>query len=135
LDEDTDLLIEDKIINHAFRIGEDLRNRIEKQVKFLKAFDNRSYSIQMWINEAIKERFELEKNLSPEELGKEKYLSFRLYERISEKIESSVQMIRQFRTSFSKKQWFLEAFYEKLIRDEKKAKKVLKKMRQASKED
>jgi hypothetical protein len=126
------LLTPAKLKNYAIRIGEDLYNRINRHVQLLKHLDNRSYSKQMWIREAIKERLKIEKGLTPEQLGKEFYLSFRVEEHLSEKITQSVQTIRKFRNSFSKKQWFLEAFYEKLVRDEQKGKKLLKKMRETS---
>lgn len=120
------------IVNHTFKVAEELFTRIEQQVQFLKQYNNRSYSKQMWIIEAFKERLEREKNLNAEDLGKEAIIGFRIDEQISDKILLHVQKTRQYRHAFSKKQWMIEAFYEKLIKDEKKAKSLLKKMKNNS---
>jgi hypothetical protein len=117
-----------QLINYSFRIYEDLYNRFNKHIHLLKRLDNSSISKQSWITEAIKEKLEQEKQSSPESLARDKHISFRVEKQLSKSIEKSVETIRMFRRSFSKKQWFVEAIYEKLEREEIKAKELLKQM-------
>lgn len=113
-----------KLVCLSYRLDHDLHNRINKQVNLLKYIEDPSFTKQRWILEAIKEQLEREEELSPEELGRESHISFRIDERLSQKIEERVKINRKFRNSFSKKQWLIEAFYEKLLRDEKEVKKT-----------
>lgn len=110
---------------YSLRIGENLYNRVNKHLQLLKHFDNHSNSKQRWLVEAIKEKLEAEQHQGLEGIPKERHIGIRIDQNLSEKIESRVNLIRKFRVSFSKKQWFVEAICDKLERDEKKVKKLL----------
>lgn len=56
----------------------------------------------------------------------EKLIHFKLDEKLYKEIEGKVEMIKKFR-GFSKKQWMIEAIYEKLEREEEQVKKNLEK--------
>lgn len=120
-----ELLAPAQIKNYSLRIGENLYQRINKHIHLLKHLDNHSHSKKRWIVEAIKEKIEIEQDMAPEDIPKERFIGFTVDEYLSEKIEKRIDLVRRFRVSFSKKLWFVEAIYEKLDRDERKARKLL----------
>jgi hypothetical protein len=122
----------DHIKNYSIRIGERLYIRINKHILFLKHL-NKSQNKQAWIEEAILDKLKKEEEQDGIEcISREKHLSFKIRSQIDTRIEKRVEFIKKIRGSFSKKQWLLEAIYEKLDTEEeeteKKAKEFLKNM-------
>lgn len=123
-----------ELINYSFRIIEDLYLRFNKHIHLLKRLENTSISKQRWITEAIKEKLEKESTSNFEDLPKDRHISFRVAKNLSNMVENSVIKTRKFRRSFSKKQWFVEAIYEKLDKEEQQSKELLKNMLKESSE-
>jgi hypothetical protein len=124
--------IANKIKNYSIRIGERLYKRIYKHIQLLKHL-NKIQNKQSWLEGAIQDKLEREKELDIVDcISPEKHLSFKISSQIDAKIEKKVEIIKKFRSSFSKKQWVLEAIYEKLdneeIGTEQKAKDLMKNM-------
>ncbi|CUI16785.1 hypothetical protein PNK_1168 [Candidatus Protochlamydia naegleriophila] len=71
---------------------------------------------------------EKEKDVSPGSISRERLLTFKLEYSLIKVIEGQVEITKKFRYSYSKKKGFEEAFYEKLERDEHKAKTLLEKL-------
>ncbi len=115
--------------SYSLRIGQNLYKRISKHIQLLKNLNNSVQTKQDWVEKAIEEKLERENTpQSNEDMLADKYLHFKINSHLNEEIEKKVRIIRQFRTSFSKKQWILEAIYEKLDREESKSKDNLKSM-------
>lgn len=113
--------------NYTLRFGKDLYIRLNKHIQNLKSLQAPNNTIQKWITEAIQEQIEIESKLKPEQLARDNYTSFKVALQLAEKIENNVNIIRLYCKSFSKKQWFAEAFYAKLEREEEEAIKLIKK--------
>lgn len=118
----------DHIKNCSIRIGERLYKRINKHVQLLKHL-KKTQNKQDWIEQAILEKLakEEEGDIS-ESVSPEKHLSFKIQSQIDAKIENRVEFIKKIRGSFSKKQWILEAVYEKLDLEEKETEKNAKEL-------
>jgi hypothetical protein len=117
-----------RIKNYSIRIEERLYKRINKHIQLLKHL-NSSQSQKNWIEKAILEKFEREEERNITEcIPPEKHLSFKTNSQIHATIEKKVEVIRKFRSSFSKKQWILEAIQEKLDREEEKIEKQTKEL-------
>lgn len=111
----------------SLRIGGNLYRRITKHIQLLKNLNDRIQTRQSWVEKAIEEKLEMDDSLQlNEDMLTDKYLHFKISLHLNEKIEKKVRIIKQFRTSFSKKQWILEAIYKKLDREEYKSKESLK---------
>lgn len=123
--DDNSLQTDERGVTHAIRIGDNLHNRITKHIKVLKYLLDTSPTKKGWVHEALREKAELDRKKSPEELTGDRYLHFTIDEELNEEIEKKVNLIKKIRISFSKKQWILEALYDKLDRDELLAKKRL----------
>lgn len=122
------------ISRYSLKIGEDLHNKINKQILLLKHLEDPSFSKQRWIREAIQDKLKRqEEESSLDGICKERSLNFKLEHFLAKRIDSCINKIKKMRYSFSRKQWFIEAFYEKLDQDEQKAKKLLEKMRELDK--
>jgi hypothetical protein len=112
---------------YSIRIGEHLHNRITKIIRSLKYLDNHSHTRQRWFIEAFKEKLKKEEESEVDEISADKYVGFKIDKHLSEKIEKRVGEIKKHRISFSKKQWFMEAIFEKLDRDERRTRELLNK--------
>jgi hypothetical protein len=114
--------------NYSIRIGERLYRRINRHIQLLKRL-NHIQNKQNWIEKAILEKLEREEEQSIAEcISPEKHLSFKIHSQINVKIERSVEVIKKLRGNFSKKQWILEAIYEKLDMEEKEIEKKSKEL-------
>lgn len=120
----------DQVRNYSLRIGERFYKRISKHIQLLKQL-NSIQNKQEWIEETILIKLKKEEEQDLDEcIPSEKYLSFKIKIQIDAKIEKRVEMIKKIRGSFSKKQWIVEAIYDRLDIEEKaikeKAKELLK---------
>jgi len=114
---------------YTFEVSPHIHGKIEKLIFMLKKLDDCNINKQSWILNAVKERL-----LSADETGtlknvKEKTLHFKIDEFTSDLLEKEIAFTKNFRRSFSKKQWILEAIQEKIERDEKKLKDLLEKIK------
>lgn len=119
--------------NYALRVGDDLYKRINKYIHIVKYLENKKLTKQSWIKEAIREKLEKDKEVTTDSISRERLLNFKLERPVINAIERQVEITKKFRYSYSKKKWFEEAFYEKLDRDEHKAKTLLSKLVDTSK--
>jgi len=115
--EPTEITSEQTFISFTFIVGENLHNRINKHVNKLKSTEGPGQSKQKWVIDAIKEKLNAE-NLS-EDLPREKSLGLKISLNLHNQILKRVEMMRKVRSSFSKKQWIVEAIADKLDRDER----------------
>ncbi|WP_068470649.1 hypothetical protein [Candidatus Protochlamydia phocaeensis] len=129
-DKQKDLL--EQLKSYSIRIGENLFKRISKHIKLLKTIGSPISSKQSWMEQAISEKLEREKNSLSNEMLSDTYLHFKIDLETHAEIEKRVEVIKKFRSSFSKKQWFLEAIFDKLDKDEEQAKHLLQDMVKAS---
>lgn len=115
-----------KLRNYTIKIGENLYKRIDKLMHLLKYTNSACNNRQKWLIDAFIKKLETEELLGLEGIPKEKYLRFLINEELKEKIDRRVELLNQYKSSFSKKQWFLEAIFEQLDNDEQKMQKLLK---------
>lgn len=106
--------------NFTIRISENLHKRFNQHINCLKHV-NRIKTKQNWIEDALREKLERDEKISYEILN-EKLLRFKVNENLFLEIDNKVKIIKKFR-NYSKKQWILEAIYEKLDREEDPVKK------------
>jgi hypothetical protein len=111
---------------YAFGISSNLYDKLDKHLFMLKAIDSKR-SRKAWVLEAIRERL-VSENLN-EDIPKERRLNISIDDPTLKKIDERVRLLKKFRTSYSKKQWILEAILDKLDKDNKKLKEQLKKLR------
>ena len=96
--------LSNQIKNYSIRIGERLYRRINKHIQLFKHL-NSNQNKQNWIEKAILEKLEKEEGQNVTEyVPPEKHLNFKISSQIDAKIENKVEMIKKFRSSFSKKQ-------------------------------
>lgn len=116
----------------SFNVGENLYKKLNNHIDLLKCLDDRSLSKQRWLTEAINEKLKDEDSNPNQTIPRAKTLHFLIKEDLLKKIESRVEIIKNFRTSFSKKLWMLEAIHSKLDREEAKAKQLLEKLKETT---
>ncbi|MBA3283955.1 MAG: hypothetical protein H0U27_02690 [Nitrosopumilus sp.] len=109
-------------------ISPHLQERLERHILILKRFIDRSATKQRWITEAIKEK--LSNYANNPIVSKELRLYLRIEEELEKKVLEKVEYIKKFRSSYSKKQWIMEAIFEKLDRDESDAEKKIQEAQQ-----
>jgi len=107
----------------SIRINENLHKRFNQHIKCLKNINRRLVTKQNWIVDAFQEKLAHQDD-SFSGILNEKLIHFKVDEKLFNELDSKVEMIKKFR-SFSKKQWMIEAIYEKLEREEQKVKKEL----------
>lgn len=112
----------ESIINHSITIGDHLHKRIENHILLLKSLIDRNHTKQKWIITALLEKLKHDENNLP---SKEKHLRFNVDPHLHNEISKKINYLKKFRKSYSKKQWFLEAIYEKLEREEENTKNML----------
>ena len=105
------------ISTHLFDL---LKSRVLK----IKSQEDYSYTRQQWINQAIREKIEIDKekqkniNTVLYKQPKQKRLALLLEDKIVEEIDALLSKRRTMGdVSFSKKSWIIEAIKEKLSRD------------------
>ena len=106
-----------KEMGYAIEISESLYRKIDKLIHIFNKLDDQSYSKQSWVLEAIKEKLVTEGENN--DVPKVKFLKLQMSPQINQKIEEKVSLYKQFRTSYSKKKWLLEAIYEKKLEEKK----------------
>ncbi|MGA8164358.1 MAG: hypothetical protein WB791_04945 [Waddliaceae bacterium] len=117
---------------YTIRVNEHFFEKIDKQISILKYLEGQSQSKQRWIQEAVKEKIENEKEKDPQSIPMEKRLHFKLAKKDSEYISQRVSFVKKFRESFSQKQWLIEAIQEKLDREKIKTEKVLNDLKKSN---
>ncbi|MFI5342783.1 MAG: hypothetical protein ACHQUC_01035 [Chlamydiales bacterium] len=113
---------EQSVKSITIRIGENLYKRFNKHIKCLKNL-SKQLTKQNWLEQAFKEKLTKQDD-SIHDILSEKLLHIRIDDPLFKEIAKQVEMIKKFR-NFSKKQWMLEAIYEKLDREEEQVKKDL----------
>jgi hypothetical protein len=120
-----ELLTTDKLTSYSFKVENRLYKRLTTHLNLLKNLEDQNLSMQKWMLAAFKEKIDQDKTLEGVELIKERHFHFKVSKELNNKIEDRVNLVRKFKRHFTKKQWFVEAFYEKLDREEIKAKRLL----------
>ena len=116
------LLSISRLKGFSIKVSEYLYKRFNNHLRNLKNLYGNSFKRQQWIKNAFIEKLKnQEENL---DILTQKWLHFKLESEIHEDIDAQVEKIKKFR-NFSKKQWMLEAIYEKLDREEQQTKKIL----------
>lgn len=116
-----------KELHYSVNIGDHLHSKMDTHIRLMKKLADRSCTKQRWILDAIKEKLDNENHNGMESISKEKYFHVKVLPQINEKIERKVELIKNFRKSYSKKQLFIEAISEKLEREEQLAKELFEK--------
>ena len=112
--------------NYTLKLPEHLYKRIDDVVRILNI--KGSCTKKKWLMEAIQEKLEREKEFQIDQIPKIKQISLHIPTQLNEEICKKIELIKNFRDSFSKKQFILEAINEKLNADESSTQKILKKM-------
>ncbi len=121
---------DNQAIQFSFKVDEGLASKIDKHLHLLKYLSHCKKSKQQWINEALAEKTARDKEELSDTLTKEKQLTVRIDPRLNKKIEASVDLIKAFKSGFSKKMWVIEAVEQKLRREEETARKQLSEIAQ-----
>ena len=111
----------------SIELSKDLAQRLNKHIQLLKKLDSEIKFKQAWVEKAIEEKLQREKEDSHQNLEDE-YLHFKINYKIHEAVKNQVNLIKKFRNSYSQKKWFLEALYEKLDRDEQQTRQLMQNM-------
>ena len=119
-------------LSYSITIGDNLYKRIDKHLNLLKNLEDENYTKQQWVMKALKEK--LEKDESLLDIPKARHLRVQVDRDTHQKLESMVNLIKNFRRSYSKKQLLVEAICEKLDREEEKAKKLLFNLKELQKQ-
>ena len=97
---------------------------LKSRVLKIKSQENYSCTRQQWINQAIREKIEIEKgkqkknNAGLHKQAKQKRLALLLEDKVVKEIDALLNERRAMGDiSFSKKSWIIEAIKEKLARD------------------
>lgn len=109
------------------KIGNHLFGRLMEHIHELAILKKTQISKQEWLTAAIEEKLRFEKK-SPKDgdLLKQKSVFPRISPELNEELEEQVNQFKKSRKSYSKKQWVVDAIYEKLDRDDKRVKEMLK---------
>ena len=100
-------------------MGNVFYKRLERHILRLKRMGNNRITKHSWVEAAIREKWEREKKLHPDNVPEEKGISLKLPKYLSKGVESIVSFIKKYRRSYSKKQWIVEAIEEKLEQESK----------------
>jgi hypothetical protein len=113
-------------------ISPHIHERIERHVLVLKRLVDRSTTKQRWVAHAIKEK--LAKDADNQMIPKETRLNVKIDEELDRQVLQRIEFIKKFRSSYSKKQWIMDAIFEKLERDEAETKKKMLEAQQSRSE-
>lgn len=100
---------------YTFTVDANLYEKLENHLFALRVTEGKNTK-RAWVAQSIREKL---KNDDPSIIPKEKRLNIAIAEPLLIEIDKRVDLQKQFRTSYSKKQWLVEAIYEKLNRDNK----------------
>lgn len=127
--EHSEIGLKEKTSSHyksfGFRVSEQLFGRIGKIINLLKYFEKNKITRRKWLEDAFKEKLAIEESQSDDEIPPERNLNFVIDEELLNRIELRVNILKRFRTSYSKKKWVLEAVDAKLEKDERLLRKLL----------
>lgn len=100
---------------YSFTISSYIHERLQRHILLRKLVD-RSTTRQRWIIHAVQEK--LAKDVKSPITPKANTLTVKIDDDLKESLLKRIEFIKQFRASYSKKQWLVEAILEKLDRDE-----------------
>jgi hypothetical protein len=118
-----------KTQQYTVNISPILHHKLDQHIFLLKKLFKTGKTKRDWLTEAIEEKLAREE--PKRVVDKEKRVGLRLDLMTNKKLEERVEMIRRFRYSYSKKQWIVDAIYEKLDSEEEPAKKRFNEYRMA----
>ena len=116
---------EHKAVPFRFSVDKKMHSTIETLVRFLSAHDSKRMTRQNFITTAIKEKLQKKNMEEMSSLMKDRFFFVKLDSHINDEVSSIVETVRKYRTSYSKKQWVVEAIAEKIEEEEKKMKNTL----------
>lgn len=102
-------------------ISPHIYERLEQHISILKKAVDRNITKQAWLINAIKEK--LENDSIDQHVPKANTLSVKIEEALENLILERIEHIKKFRSSYSKKQWIIDAVISKLDRDQTKVEK------------
>jgi len=114
-----------KGVFYTCSIDTPLYDRLQNHLLALKGIEGKATK-QSWLCQAISEKINKE---NPSEIPKESRLHFSIDSDSLNEIEKRVNFCRKFLTSYSRKQWIVEAIYEKLQRDGKAVQDAIEKIK------
>jgi hypothetical protein len=100
--------------------------KLEKHLFLLKTVDTKR-TRKTWILEAIQEK--LANETINDDIPKQKRVSVEIDESTHQQLDQRVNLMKKFHTTYSKKQWILDAILEKLDKDNKKISEKLTKIK------
>ena len=112
-----------KLDGYTVTISPHIHDRIEQHIIYVKKLSDPNSTKQRWILHAVQEKLSREEK--DQDIPKERRLNIKLDKVTSKKVLKRVDLIKKFRTSYSKKQWFVDALLEKLEQEEQEIKKKL----------
>ena len=118
---------------YSIKIKAELEERISQHVRALKFLEG-GYSKKRLIQEAIKEKLQLNQNRDFEKAQSDRTLNFSISRYTHDEIDRIIKILKQLKISTSKTEFFLEAIIEKLNRDEMNTKKLFQNMLRKSSE-
>lgn len=118
--------------SYTVHIADHIYKLLEEHIHMMKCLEDKSYTRQNWVINALKEK--LHRSNDKELLLKDRHLQLKLDQLMHENIESKVKLIKNFRRTYSRKKWIVEAIYEQLEREKEKAKQLLQALHNKSKE-
>ena len=119
----------------TIRIGESLYKRISKHILLLKRLKSNIRTKQDWVEKAVRDKLERENNSdATEEVPTDKFIHFKIDKQLNLAIDKRVNFIRQFKVSYSRKQWIVEAIFDQLDQEEHSSKEIFNLMLKRSEE-
>lgn len=105
-------------------------DQIDAHVKLLNYVSgNDPLHHREWVEDAIREKLDREKEFNFRDLPEEKHLSLYLDADLHAQLEERINLLKKVTGGYTKKQWVLAAVMDKLNREEKDATARLKKLR------
>jgi hypothetical protein len=126
--DDNDYIKNSKAINYSLKIKSSLGKRIDSHVRALKYLEGSAYSKKRWIQDAITEKLKSWKTSDLEEIQPDCTLNFGISPIINEEITQIIMFLKKLKIKTSKTDFFLEAIYEKLSKEEKTTKELFKRI-------
>lgn len=105
-----------------FQVGEHVNDKVEKHIRTLKFLKKGKISKNDWLAAAIKEKLEHEEDF--DSIPRSHHYNVSLDASLHQQLEKRILFIKKYR-SFSSKQLFLEAIFEKLDREAPHTKKIV----------
>jgi Arc/MetJ-type ribon-helix-helix transcriptional regulator len=95
-----------------------IHEKIEKLVSYRKFSDDNKYSKSDFLQQAINEKIDKERQDSTQLTKSDKSIFFKIDPTIYNQISKHVEIVKCYRNSFSNKRWMEDAVLEKIDRDE-----------------